>query len=480
MTAMSPSSLQPYPAYKPSGVEWLGDVPEHWGVARLKGHVANITDPTGECQPGEIYIALEHVESWTGRFRSAEDDVGFDSLGRRFQRGDVLFGKLRPYLAKVISPRRNGVCVGEFLVLRPRSHNFQTRYLEYLLRSKPNIDAIDASTFGARMPRADWQFIGSMGQPLPPRPEQATIVRYLDYVDRRIRRYVAAKVRLIGLLEEEKQAVINRAVTRGLDPNVPIKPSGVEWLGDVPAHWERRRLSQVSGIRRGKFTHRPRNDASLYDGPYPFIQTGNIASAGKMILEYRQTLNERGLAVSTMFPRGTLVMTIAANIGDVAILNFDACFPDSVVGFFPNNHVLRDHLYYLLLAMKREFLREAPVNTQGNLNIDRIGSRRVALPPLLEQAAIVGYLDQATADIDTAFNRARRQIDLIQEYRTRLIADVVTGKLDVREAAATLPNETDDRDPIDESGPLAENIDGSVRDANEAVGELATAGEVTV
>ena len=314
----------------------------------------------------------------------------------------------------------------------------------------------------------------------PPLCEQAAIVRYLDYVDRRVRRYVAAKERLIGLLEEEKQAVIHRAVTRGLDPNVPLKPSGVEWLGDVPAPWEIRRLSQASAILRGKFMHRPRNDPSLYDGPYPFIQTGDIASASKTILEYRQTLNERGLAVSTMFPKGTLVMTIAANIGDVATLNFDACFPDSVVGFFPNKHMHRDHLYYSLLAMKRELLREAPVNTQGNLNVDRIGSRKLALPPLIEQAAIVQYLDKATSDIDASIDRARRQIELLQEYRTRLIADVVTGKLDVREAAAGLPVPGEDDETIDESRPLAENIHGDLLDADKAAEELVMDSEVTV
>ena len=304
-------------------------------------------------------------------------------------------------------------------------------------------------------------------------------MRYLDYVDRRIRRYVSAKRKLIALLEEEKQAVVNRAVTRGLDPNVRLKPTGVEWLGDVPEHWEVRRLSQVSGILRGKFTHRPRNDPSLYDGPYPFIQTGDVAGASKLIMRYRQTLNEQGLAVSTMFPRGTLVMTIAANIGDVAILSFDACFPDSVVGFVPSKNVCRDHLYYLFQAMKCEFLREAPVNTQGNLNIDRIGSRKVAIPPLHEQVAIVENLDKATEVIDAAIARARRQIELVQEYRTRLIADVVTGKLDVREAAAQLPDEADDQDPIGETAPMVDGLPGDLYDIDESVEDSVIEEEVT-
>ena len=325
-----------------------------------------------------------------------------------------------------------------------------------------------------------WPHLKRMLALLPPLPEQRAIVRYLDYVDRRIRRYVTAKRKLITLLEEEKQAIVNQAVTRGLDPNVRLKPSGVEWLGHVPEHWEVRRLSQVSGILRGKFTHRPRNDPSLYDGPYPFIQTGDVAGASKMIIRYGQTLNDQGLAVSTMFPRGTLVMTIAANIGDVAILSFDACFPDSVVGFVPSKTVYRDHLYYLFRAMKREFLREAPVNTQGNLNVDRIGSRKVVIPTLFEQADIVKYLDMATADTDVAIARARCQIDLVQEYRTRLIADVVTGRLDVRAAAAQLPEEPDDQDRIEGDGPVTEGMDKDIYDADASGEELAMESEVTV
>ena len=270
-----------------------------------------------------------------------------------------------------------------------------------------------------------------------------TIVRYLDHADERIRRYIRVKDRLISLLREQQQAVIHRAVTRGLTPNVRLKLSGVEWLGGTPAHWEEKRVKYVSRILRGKFTHRPRNDPSLYDGPYPFIQTGDVARPGKTITEYTQTLNEQGLAVSMMFPAGTLVMTIAANIGYVAILDFEACFPDSIVGFVPHHNVDRDYLYYLFRAMNAELQREAPINTQGNLNIDRIGSRSIPLPPLPEQTAIVEYLDKATTDIEAAIDRARREIELLKEYRTRLIADVVTGKLDVRETTASLSDEVE-------------------------------------
>ena len=213
-------------------------------------------------------------------------------------------------------------------------------------------------------------------------------------------------------------------------PYNSYKPSSVEWLGDVPTHWEVRQVKQVSKILRGKFTHRPRNDPSLYNGPYPFIQTGDVARAKKTITEYSQTLNKQGLAVSLMFPTGTLVMTIAANIGDVAILDFEACFPDSVVGFVPRQNVDRDYLYYLFRAMKAEFLRETPVNTQGNLNVERIGSRHIALPPISEQISIVHYLDQADERIRRYISSRERLIELLEEYRQAVIQHAVTRGLD--------------------------------------------------
>jgi type I restriction enzyme S subunit len=213
----------------------------------------------------------------------------------------------------------------------------------------------------------------------------------------------------------------------------------------------------------------------LYDGPYPFIQTGEVARATKIIKTYRQTLNERGLAVSKMFPTGTLVMTIAANIGDVAVLDFEACFPDSVVGFVPRSGVDRDYLYYVFRAMKPELLREAPVNTQGNLNVDRIGSRGIAVPPVPNQQDIVRHVEWSTAGLDSAIASGQREIDLLREYRTRLVADVVTGKFDVREAAAHLPDEAEEPEPLDDVESLAEgNEDGESADLDAAPEEAET------
>jgi type I restriction enzyme S subunit len=211
------AGLKPYPAMKDSGVPWLGEVPEHWTISRLKSSMENIIQQTGERRATDLYLALEHVESWTGRIRHAASDVSFDSQVKRFRSGDVLFGKLRPYLAKVTRPIADGVCVGEFLVLRPRDPAASPSYMEQLLRSKPIIDAVNSSTFGAKMPRADWQFMGGMVLTLPPVPEQLTIVRFLDEEITRLSGGTERAHHEISLLREYRTRLIADVVTGKLD-----------------------------------------------------------------------------------------------------------------------------------------------------------------------------------------------------------------------------------------------------------------------
>jgi type I restriction enzyme, S subunit len=430
-------------------------VPEHWEVRKLKHavdmRVSNIDKHTKE---GELPIRLcNYVDVYkndriTERLSFMSATAMPEEIERfRLKAGDVLITKDSEAWNDIGVPAlvqytaTDLVCGYHLALLRPRHGLIAGAYLLRALQGPASTYQFHVAANGVTRYGLSHDDIKSVFLVLPPLPEQSAIARFLDHADGRIRRYIRARQKLIKLLEEEKLAMIQRAVTRGLDPNVRLKPSGVEWLGDVPEHWEVRRVKQLSQILRGKFTHRPRNDPSLYDGPHPFIQTGDVARSTKTITTYSQTLNERGLAVSKMFPRGTLVMTIAANIGDVAILDFEACFPDSIVGFVPRKGVDRDYLYLVFRAMQPELLQEAPVNTQGNLNIDRIGSRGVALPPLPEQQEIVCHVERSAA-LDRATEAAKHEISLLREYRTRLIAEVVTGKLDVREAEAHLPDES--------------------------------------
>ena len=240
---------------------------------------------------------------------------------------------------------------------------------------------------------------------------------------------MAGKEELLVLLEEKRASLISHAVTRGLNPKAKLKPSGIPWLGDVPAHWEVKRIKNLAGILRGKFTHRPRNAPHLYNGPYPFIQTGDVARADKYITSFSQTLTDAGYEVSKEFPQGTLCMAIAANVGDVAILTFDACFPDSVVGFAPNSANTIDYLYYLLLSLRPQLLETSVASTQANLNIDRVGTLRIAVPPIEEQRIIETQLSALDAATDRAVAEIQTSIALLREKRGSLISAAVTGEM---------------------------------------------------
>lgn len=341
----------------------------------------------------------------------------------------MLFGKLRPYLAKALSPQFDGRCSSEFLVLRPTQ--ISPEFLKYFCLSRAFIEAINASTYGAKMPRASWDFIGSYEIPVPDPSSQHAIVKFLERKTAAIDALIEKKRKLLELLAEKRAALINQAVTKGLDPNVPMKDSGIPWIGQIPAHWRILPVKNFSRISRGRFGHRPRNDPRLYDGPFPFLQTGDVAKANKYIEEFTQSLNVYGKATSKEFPAGTLVMAIAANVGDVAITCFSACFPDSIVGFHPSEEVSLEYLYYLFLGMRHALLETATENTQKNLNIERVGALLAPLPPVREQDATSEMLERALVGIEAVDSTTQAQIERLQEYRQAVITAAVTGQLDI-------------------------------------------------
>ena len=480
-----PSNLQRYPAYKPSGVEWLGDVPEHWEVRRLRSVAAIVNGATPSTNvptfwDGDIIwltpedlgrLERRHISDSKRRITTA----GYESCGTTLgPPGSVAISTRAPigHLGILTSAS----CVNQGCRLLAPVEAIRSDYLYYeIATARPELESIGQGSTFTEISRGK---LGGFLVAVSPSSEQAAIVLYLDYVDRRIRRYVSAKEKLIGLLEEEKQAVINRAVTSGLDPNVPLKPSGVEWLGEVPAHWERRRLkTTVTPIDRRSATGSETLLSLRRDyGVVPYAEHFTRPSQSKSLIGFK-LVSVGQLVVNRLQANNGLVFNSA--VDGVVSPDYSVFEKKSPLQMQFLSHLLRTSSYR---AYFRQNAKGLGTGTAGFLRLydDAFLETQVFLPPVIEQAAIVEYLDEATADIDTAFNRARRQIDLIQEYRTRLIADVVTGKLDVRAAAAGLPDAADDRDPIDESGPLAENIDGSVRDANEAVGELIEEGEVTV
>jgi len=200
-------------------------------------------------------------------------------------------------------------------------------------------------------------------------------------------------------------------------------------LTQIPSHWSEVRLKDIAFLERGKFTHRPRNDPQMYDGIHPFIQTGDVARAIKYVTDFKQTLSDKGIEVSKRFKKGTLVMTIAANIGDVAIVDFDTYFPDSIVGFHPRKSNL-DFLFYLFLATKNELNRVKVTSTQDNLNLERLNALIKFIPPLEEQQAIADYLDARTAQIDRKIDLLEQKAEKYANLKKSLINETVKRGLD--------------------------------------------------
>jgi type I restriction enzyme S subunit len=317
--------------------------------------------------------------------------------------------------------------------VRPR-HKASARFLYYWIYNLKVAGFIDAIVGRTTIAHLTAEKLEALPWTDVPQSDQERIAAYLDASCATIDAAVATKHRQLETLDALALSVIHHGVTRGIQADATLRPSGIDWASAVPTHWQVQQIKRTCEIVRGKFSHRPRNDPAFYGGEHPFVQTGDITAARKYIRTHSQTLNERGLRVSKSFPRRTLVMSIAANIGDVAILDFPACFPDSMVGLIPNHKTDLNFLYYLMRSMKDCMLRSAVLSTQLNLNNVRIGTNFAAFPPLREQRVIGEYLDKKEKEIFTVKETLNRQIDTLTAYRKSLIHECVTGQRRISEA----------------------------------------------
>ena len=452
---MTPTS-QPYAAYKPPGVEWLGDIPMHWEVRRLRTvaemRVSNVDKHTKEDElPVRLcnYVDVYKNDRITQAIPFMRATASRDEVKRfGLKPGDVLITKDSEAwddigVPALVAESSDDLLSGYHLALLRPFRTTIGAYLALALQSKGVAYQFHVGANGVTRYGLTHTTIQSIYLPLPPLPEQRAIVRYLDHVDDRIRRYVSAKEKLIALLEEERQAVIHRAVTRGLDPNVPLKPSGVEWLGEVPEHWEVRRLKHllIEPLKYGA------NEPAQYADPHlpRYIRITDIREDGTLRDDSFRSLPEE-IAEHYLLAAGDILFARSgATVGKTfrykaswgraafagylirARLNLNTVKPD-FVEYFTQSQGYRHWLSGIFIQ-----------STIQNVNAERYSNLILPLPPVPEQIAIVEHLDKTTAGIDAAIARARRQIELLREYRTRLIADVVTGKLDVRETAANLP-----------------------------------------
>ena len=449
----------PYTAYKPSSVEWLGDVPAHWEVRPLK-HWVGINEAVlpETTEPDFEFHYLEIGAVGTGVLIEQPNRICFadaPSRARRIVRnGDTIISTVRTYLKAVWTHHEtngNLICSTGFAVLTPRE-GVAPGFLGYLVQSNQFTNPLTAESVGIAYPAIGEERFSSLSLCFPPLPEQTAIVRYLNHVDERIRRYISAREQLINLLEEQRQAVVQRAVTRGVDPNVRLKPSRVEWLGDVPAHWDVRRLRNTVDMRVSNVDKHVKEDeqpvrlcnyVDVYKNNYVHEQMDFMlaTATAEEIERYRLKKDDVLITKDSESWDDIAVSALVTEAASDLISGYHLALlrprPNEIMGGYLLHALQSKSLAY-------QFHIEAKGVTRYGLSHNGIKSVWVPLPPIDEQIAIVEYLEKATADINAAISRAHREIELLKEYRARLTADVVTGKLDVREVAFKLPEVPDE------------------------------------
>jgi len=429
---------QSYPEYGKVRESSLGKKPKNWESRRLKFSIKLKNIKINAKETDFEYMGMENIESFTGRkIFDEENPVTSEGVGSLFEKNDVLFGKLRPYLAKAYLCKEQGFCSTELLVFE--GEKLTPKFLQYMVLSDWFVSMVDSSTYGAKMPRASWDFIGNLESPLPPETEQEAIVRFLDFKTRQIDSLIEKKKALIEKLDEQRIAVITQAVTKGINGKAKMKPSGVEWLGDIPEHWEIRRLKE-STITISKGTTPSTEGADILDeGPVRFLKAENIFEGGIKNTPnvYISSDTHRLLKRSELAAGDVLFVIAGATLGKVATLKNDllpANTNQAVAFLRPDKNIESD---YLALWLQSTFVKEmtwlhAVQSAQPNLAMGVLGNFFIPLPSIEEQNEIIEYVNTTTKKKDKMKALNNTAIGFLNEYRNALITNAVTGKIDVQ------------------------------------------------
>lgn len=440
------AALKPYPAYKDSGALWLDAVPQHWDLRRAK---TVLRERVEKGHPDEPLLAATQTkgvvrkEQYENRTVLAINDL---HLLKLVHVGDFVIS-LRSFQGGIEYARDRGIISPAYTVLypnRPESHG----YLAWLFKSTPYLDNLKLHVTGIRQGQnIDFEKLSRSILPLPPHDEQIAIERFLGYVDRRIRRYIRAKQNLIKLLEEERRAILELAVTRGLDPKVRLKHTSSVWFREVPEHWE-----LVPFKRRVGFQEGPGIMATDFrDIGVPLLRIsclrGDLASLdGCNYLDPEMVARKwKHFEVC----EGDYLLSASASTGSVALAT------QTVAGSIPYTGIIRlwpvspkTFMPFVKLFIECRAFQDQIDAAKSGVGIEHFGPSHlkrmfITLPPASEQREIVRQVEELSAPIVDAIKSAHDGIALVREYRAALIADVVTGKLDVRDAATKIPDEPD-------------------------------------
>ena len=423
---------------KDSNIEWIGEIPPNWDLTPIKA-VAPCKNEKNR-YIGRSYLALEHMESNTGRLLSNGETMitEVDSTVSSFADTDVLFGKLRPYLAKVARPNFSGQCSTEILVLSP-SDKISKDYLFWYLLNPAFIDVVNSSTYGAKMPRANWDFIGNCTIPVPPLEKQEKIAKYLDERCGKVDSLVSNLRKQIENLTEYKHSLITELVTNGGNPSVNLKKSGVDVFPNVPIHWS---VQKTLNLLSMPITDGPHTTPELFSEGIPFV-SAEAVSCGNGSIDFDHI---RGYISQEFYdecckkyvPQRNDIYMIksGATTGRVAVVDTEKQFTiwSPLAVFRCNPNVINfKFLYYFLQsdAFQRQVQFGWTYGTQQNIGMRTLERLKVFVPPLDEQHTIVKFLDSKCEQLDRLISIKKSKIERLEQYRKSLIYEYVTGKKEV-------------------------------------------------
>ena len=330
------------------------------------------------------------------------------------RKGALVTNKMKAWQGSIAISRHRGIVSPAYYVYEPLSREHD-QYLHYLLRSQPFVALYQRISKGVRVNQWDLEHeaLRIVPIPLPDLPTQKAIADFLDRETARIDQLIEKKKRMVEVLGEREENNV------------------VETIAHIFAESRAWKISHVCALKRGRFNQRPRNAPEFYDGDFPFLQTSDVAQAKKYISGHKQTLTDLGASVSVLFPSNSVLMAIAANVGDVAITKFDAYCPDSVIGFIPTTRLKVDYLYYALRSLRSSIATSSTSNARDNINISRLGALKIPVPKHATQDRVSRTLSVQENSTVRLVAVTHTSIERLREFRSALITAAVTGQIDV-------------------------------------------------
>jgi type I restriction enzyme S subunit len=440
--------MSKYETYKPSGIDWIGNYPKHWEFRRLKNVCIVNKEALTDKTPFDYLIEYIDIGNTTdnGEFLELQE-IEFSEAPSRARRkvedGDTIISTVRTYLraiAFIEKPKENLIVSTGFAVLNPIKRTLVPKFLFYQVLCDSFIQRVIANSEGVSYPAISSTKLEDLKLFIPTVEEQLTIANYLDDQTQKIDRLIANKKAQAEKLKELRQIEINNAVTKGLNPNAEMKDSGIEWLGKIPKHWEKRKIATNFQII-GSGTTPDAGNEEYYDetGKYYFVNTGDLKDCE--IFDCEKKITEEAFTKFTslkLFPVNTLLIAMyGATIGKVGILKTEATTNQACCALANSYRFNIDYMFYFFIGIREDIIRLSYGGGQPNISQDTIKQLRIPCPPKDEQLQIVEHLKKRTTAIDQLIKNIEAQIEKLQELRKIKIYEAVTGKIKVNAYAET-------------------------------------------